>query len=222
MLSWLGRYQNPGTALRRFAAIKHYCAFVDSSACEGIRVPTPPPNAKQPFTKDELRRILAACRRPQDRAMILLALDTGLRRSELTSLSRSAIDLENGLLRVRGKGEKERIVALGSQAVAALRLCLDGRGYPWYSQRTHGPMTPDGFYRLCRRLSAATGIHVHPHRFRTTWACMFVEATGDVGSAQVLMGHAKVETTLQYTGWIKQRRALEQGRRHSLGDRLGG
>ena len=115
----------------------------------------------------------------------------------------------------------------GSQAtrlvqLAALGLCLDGRGYPWRSQRTGGPMTADGFYRLCRRLSHRTGIHVFPHRFRTTWACLFLEATGDVGSAQVLMGHAKVETTLRYAGWIQQRRALEQMRRHSLSDRIAG
>ena len=219
---WLhSRGWAPSSMIRRLAAVKWYCRWLGCPApAVRIREPALPP--KQPFSIDELRRILAACRRPQDRAMVLLVLDTGLRRSELTGLRRQDLDLGNGVARIRGKGGKQRVVALGQRSLAALGLCLDGRGYPWRSQRTGGPMTADGFYRLCRRLSQRTGIHVFPHRFRTTWACLFLEATGDVGSAQVLMGHAKVETTLRYAGWIQQRRALEQMRRHSLSDRIAG
>ena len=107
--------------------------------------------------------------------MVLLVLDTGLRRSELTGLRRQDLDLGNGVARIRGKGGKQRVVALGQRSLMALRLCLDGRGYPWRSQRTGGPMTADGFYRLCR-----------------------------------------------LAGWIQQRRALEQMRRHSLSDKIAG
>jgi len=68
-----------------------------------------------------------------------------------------------------------------------------------------------------------TGLRVHPHRLRTSWACLFLEeSAGDVGSAQVVLGHAKVETTLRYSAWSRVQLALDQQRRFSLADKIAG
>jgi len=229
-LDWYKMGRNDSGVARRFASIRFYYAWLRATGrrpddpTEGVhpRQPARPP--KRPFTEDELRQLLAVCRRQQERAIVLLLIETGLRLNEMVSIRRADIDGPNGLLRVRGKGGKERTVAVGAIALVALAASMAERDYPWRSQRLHGPMSRDGLYRLIRRLGGRAGIQkVHPHRFRTSFACMFLERTdGDVGSAQVLMGHSKLETTLQYAGWIKQSRALDQMRRHSLADRIAG
>lgn len=221
------------STVRRFASIRfYYQHLVDAGVrpdnpTSTIHLKQPKLAPKQPFTRDELKALLAVCRRFQERAILLLLIDTGLRLSEIVGIRRADIDFGQGLIRVHGKGRKYRMVAPSRQTLDALALCLmDGAGrerdYPWYSQRTHGPMTREGFYQLVRRLGKRAGIRrVFPHRFRTSWACMFLEETGgDVGSAQVLMGHEKVETTLHYAAAIRERRALSVMREHSLADRI--
>lgn len=226
-LDWYSGHAKQSSIVRRFAAIKHYHAWlVERGAglenpCDGIRLRPPSFPPKEPFTEDELRRILASCRRPQERAMVRLLIDTGLRLTELSRLRLKDLNLDRRTIRVLGKGGKERLLALGERSAAALRLCMDGRDYPWHSQRIHGPMTPDGVYRLLRRLGQRTGIRIHPHRFRVTFACRFAEISGDnMDSLQVLMGHAKLETTLQYAAWGRAERALDRQREIALGDRL--
>jgi integrase len=195
----------------------------------------PPPVAKKPFADDQLQRLYAACKpnRPHERAAVLLLIDTGLRLSEIAGLRRKNVDEEQGVIRVTGKGSKERLLAPTPRSLAALLATMvdagpDGalrpRDYPWYSQRLHGPMTKDGFYDMIHRLGRRAGVDVaHIRRFRTTFACNIIEATdGDVGSAQVLMGHSKIETTLQYASWTRVNRALKQQRRVGLADRLVG
>ena len=229
VLMFIEDYQRTNTqsaAVRRFAALRTYYAWLRSEGrpddpTEGIRLRHPETPIQEPFSEDDLRLILRACRRIQDRSLIQLLIDTGLRLSELTALRLRDVNWAHGTIRIRGKGDKVRLLALGNDALAALRLSMDGRDYPWYSQRIHGPMTPDGVYRLMRRLSARTGLHIHPHRFRTTFACRFLEQSGnDVEALQLLMGHAKLETTLHYTRWGRTERALAQQRRVALGDRL--
>jgi len=210
------------SVVRRLAAIRAYYAWLGGhDPSVGIRLHQPTDPVQAPFSEDDLRLILAACRRVQDRALVQVLIDTGLRLGELVSFRLRDVDWGAGRLRVRGKGDKVRLLALGDQSQAALRLSMDGRDYPWYSQRRHGPLTGDGVYRLMRRLAARTGLHVHPHRFRTTFACRFLErSNGDVESLQVLLGHSKLETTLRYTRWGRVERALAQQRRVALGDKL--
>lgn len=226
-VEWYRARVRPSTVERRFASIKAYYSYLVGTGqrrdhpCDGIRLKASPRSPKQPFTLAELRQLYAACRRQQDRAVVLLWVDCGLRLSEMVSVRRDHLDVAQGTLRVYGKGNKVRVAALSSTTLAALAICMDGREYPWYSQRLHGPMTRDGLYRLCRRLGARTGLHVFPRRFRTSFACQFLEQTGgDVDAAQVLMGHSRLETTLGYSSWIRLDRALAQQRSLALGDRI--
>ena len=148
-------------------------------------------------------------------------MDTGLRLNEVTTLRLDDVDFDRRIIRVRGKGEKERLLAIGERSMFAIQKCAKGRDYLWHSQRTHGPMKRDGVYSLLKRLGKRTGIKVHPHRFRTTFACLFADQThGDAGSLQILMGHSRLETTLAYIGWNKINRALERQREIGLADGL--
>lgn len=152
---------------------------------------------------------------------MLLMVDTGLRLNEIATLRLDAIDFDRRTIRVMGKGEKERMLAMGERSMQALQQCLNGRTYLWHSQRSHTAMKRDGVYRLLRRLGKRTGLRVHPHRFRTTFAILFDEQTnGDIGSLQILMGHSRVETTLQYIAAGRARRALNRQRAIPLADGL--
>ena len=227
--SWYRTHASQSSLVRRFAAIKHYYGWLierglrDTNPCEGIRLKHPSAPVKDPFTEGELRRILDACKphRPHERAIVLLLVDAGLRLAEISGIRLGNIDFERQLIRVRGKGDKERMLAFGSRTLVALLSCVDGRDYLWPSQRTHAAMTRDGVSILLHRLGKRTGIRVHAHRFRTTFAIMFDERThGDTGSLQVLMGHSKVSTTLLYIQHGRQERALKRQREVSLADGL--
>lgn len=207
----------PASVVRRFAAVRHYHRWLIARAVrsddptDGIRLRQPREAPKRPFTRDELRRLFAACRKPQERAAVLLLTEAGLRLSEIAGLRRADIDFDRGLISVRGKGDKERLAAPSARAFDALRLCMDGRDHPWHSQRLHGPMTPDGYYRMLRRLGKRAGVqHVHPHRFRTSFACLFMEESGDILALQLLMGHEKIEVTAHYARWGATQRALSK------------
>ncbi len=219
-LDYLRERMGQASLVRRFAAIRFYHRWLQhrgvrqDDPTEGIRLKQASRVAKQPFSGDELRRLLAACRTAQERACLLLLIDTGLRLAELTGLRLADIDFENETMRVRGKGGKERLIAASPRSLQVLRQCMDGRDYPWYSQRSHGAMTPEGLSALIKRVGRRAGVeHVHPHRFRTTFACMFLDASSDLLGLQLLMGHSKIEVTAHYARWGAERRALDTQRR---------
>jgi integrase len=230
VLAWMDTYRlrvRQATVVRRFASVRFYHRWMvetgqrPDNPTEGIHLRHPAPVPKEPFTEAELRRIYKAAKRAQERAVVLLLADTGLRLGEVTGIRREHVDWERGTIRVTGKGGGERLVAPSQRTLDALRFCMDGQDYPWYSQRTHGPMTRDGMYRLLRRLGERAGVaHCHPHRFRVTWACLFLDGGGDLGDAQVLMGHQNISQTVHYGAWSKQRRALQAQRAHALSDRI--
>ena len=220
VLDWIDWYSGragQASVVRRFAAVRAYALWRGSTATDAIRLRHPSAPVKQPFDLRDLQALLAACQKPHERALVLLLADTGLRLGELVRLRRDDLDFEQGLVYVLGKGGKRRVVGVSERTVAALRLCLDGRAYPWPSQRTHGPLTADGIRRVLQQLGRRAGVeHVHPHRFRTTFACRFLEEGGALESLQVLMGHQRIEQTLHYGKWVQGRRALAQQRRLAL------
>ena len=228
-LDYLRERTGQANLVRRFAGLRFYHRWLQhrgvrhDDPTEGIRLKQPSHVAKQPFSRDELTRLLAACRKTQERAVLLLLIDTGLRLAEITGIRLADIDFENETMRVRGKGGKERRIAASPRSLQVLRQCMDGRDYPWYSQRSHGPMKSDGLSELIRRVGRRSGVqHVHPHRFRTTFACMFLDASSDLLALQLLMGHSKIEVTAQYARWGAERRALDTQRRLLAGGRLYG
>lgn len=136
------------------------------------------------------------------------------------------VDWQRGVILVEGKGRRQRYVAPGPTALAALRCYLGGRTGPvWLGVGRNGgrPISPDGMYQALRRIGARAGVEkVYAHKFRTTWANLFMEATGDLDAAQVLLGHAKVQTTIHYASWSRAERALAVAQRVSVAERIAG
>ncbi len=153
---------------------------------------------------------LAAARDPQalrDAALIEMAYSAGLRLSELVGLNHGDLDRTGRLLRVRGKGRRERLAPLGARALAALDRHLAatdraraGRGEPLFAGRS-GRLSGRTVQRVvARRLGAvAAGLGVSPHALRHSFASHLLDAGADLRAIQELLGHRSLASTQIYT-----------------------
>ena len=160
----------------------------------------------------------------RDRAMLELLYATGLRVSELCGLELSALDREAGLLRVTGKGNKQRIVPYGDAAGEAVDLylrqgrgvLLKGRASSYLFVTSRGSrMTRQGFWKLLNSYGLKAGIRrtLTPHVIRHSFATHLVEGGADLRSVQIMLGHADISTTQIYTH-VAQRRLRETVEQH--------
>jgi len=142
----------------------------------------------------------------RDRAILELLYSCGLRVSELTGLAIGDLDLSGGMVRVLGKGGKERIVPVGSRAIEAIRKYLEGRGVSGGS----GPLFLNTRGQRINRRSVARIVDAHvlriaafkrisPHILRHTFATHMLEGGADLRAIQELLGHASLSTTQKYT-----------------------
>ena len=153
----------------------------------------------------------------RDHALVELLYGAGLRVSEAVGLERQAIDFEGRLVRVTGKGGKERIVPIGRRAAESLRRYLS-RGRPHLDRRHRpelflnargGALTRAGAFLILRRLAAEAGLEpesVHPHLLRHSFATHLLEGGADLRSVQEMLGHADLGTTELYTHVSDRRR----------------
>jgi integrase/recombinase XerD len=134
----------------------------------------------------------------------------GLRASEAIGLEVADVDLEDGVLRARGKGGKERLVPVGRQAVSAVRAYVE-RGRPrlvgnraevrlFVNSRGTG-LTRQGLYKIVQRHAASAGLagRMSPHTLRHTFATHLLAGGCDLRSVQEMLGHADIATTQIYT-----------------------
>jgi integrase/recombinase XerD len=145
----------------------------------------------------------------RDRAMLELLYASGLRVSEIVGLARDAVDLEAGILRVTGKGGKERLVPFGKSASAWLarylesaRPALDARRSPHLFLSARGAaMTRQRFWQLIERYGRDAGIRrrLTPHALRHSFATHLLEHGADLRALQMMLGHADISTTQIYT-----------------------
>lgn len=141
----------------------------------------------------------------RDRAMLELFYSSGLRLSELVSLRWLDLSLDDGEVRVLGKGSKTRIVPVGRHAVAALRALGTEEGMatdsPIFRGRGGAPINPRTVQLRMKTLALQQGIpkHIHPHLLRHTFASHMLESSGDLRAVQELLGHADIATTQIYT-----------------------
>jgi integrase/recombinase XerD len=149
-------------------------------------------------------------RRMRDRSMLHLLYASGLRVSELVALPVEGLDLELGLVRCRGKGDKERLVPLGRAAQAAIREFLEqartrllrGRSSPVLFPTASGrAMTRQMFWKKIAGYGRAAGIRARltPHMLRHSFATHLLEGGADLRSVQTMLGHADIATTQIYT-----------------------
>ena len=146
----------------------------------------------------------------RDRAMLNVLYAAGLRVSELIKLRISDVDESSGVLRVIGKGNKQRLIPVGGPAIVAIReYCeqlrpelLKGKTSPYlFVTARGGAMTRQGFWKLLRNHGKRAGIFrsLSPHVLRHTFATHLLEGGADLRSVQVMLGHADIGTTEIYT-----------------------
>lgn len=161
----------------------------------------------------------------RDRAMLELFYSSGLRLSELVGLRWIDLNLDDGEVRVLGKGSKTRIVPVGRHAITALRALGDAEGRapesPIFRGRGGAPISPRTVQARLKHLALANGFakHVHPHLLRHTFASHMLESSGDLRAVQELLGHADIATTQIYTHVDSARLVELVNTRHPLADR---
>jgi integrase/recombinase XerD len=140
----------------------------------------------------------------------------GLRASEAIGLEISDIDLEDGILRARGKGSKERLVPIGRAAIEAVRIYI-ARGRPallrgrleskLFVNFRGEQLTRQGLYKIVRRHASSAGLadRMSPHTLRHTFATHLLAGGCDLRSVQEMLGHADVATTQLYTHLTSER-----------------
>jgi integrase/recombinase XerD len=193
----------------------------DNPAAE---IDTPRRQRKLPRTLSprEAERLIEAAagttpRSLRDAALVELLYGAGLRVSEAVGLERAGVDLDARIVRVVGKGNKERLVPIGRSATEALRRYLS-RGRPYLDRRHRpelflnaqgGALSRMGAFLILRRLAEKAGLEperIHPHLLRHSFATHLLEGGADLRSVQEMLGHADLATTEVYVHVTDRRR----------------
>ncbi len=142
----------------------------------------------------------------RDRAILETFYSTGIRLSELVGLNREDLDLSSGLLKVRGKGKKERIVPIGSKAIEAIgNYLLDRSDHrfnsPLFENRLGRRLTTRAVAGIVSRYVREAGLQarISPHTLRHSFATHLLDGGVDLRAIQEMLGHASLSTTQRYT-----------------------
>jgi integrase/recombinase XerC len=232
-----GARLRPRSVARKLATLRSFFRFlcrqgrVDANPAEMVQSPRLPGRTTPHLTVDEVFQLLAApvdatvpekaehrkvtgALRARDRAILELFYASGLRIGELAGLHLADLDRGEGLVRVQGKGRKERIVPVGRKALEALRAYLNVRDtlHPrgvaaprdpaaLFLNHHGGRITTRGVSRvvLMRLLQSGLGKKISPHGLRHSFATHLLAAGADLRAIQELLGHALLRTTQRYT-----------------------
>ena len=207
--------------LRNFYAHLIEKGVVDTDPTAHLTAPRQWQSLPKYLNKQQIDDLLASCdgSKPQglrDRAMLELLYASGLRVSELCSVRVSDLEMNMGVVRVVGKGNKHRIVPVGKSALAAVERylgngrpqMLKGRGSPYlFVTNRGGAMTRQCFWMLLGAYGKRAGIfhNLTPHVLRHTFATHLLEGGADLRSLQSMLGHADISTTQIYTHVVRSR-----------------
>ncbi|HEY8119717.1 MAG TPA: site-specific tyrosine recombinase XerD [Myxococcota bacterium] len=205
-------------SVRRFALYLVTTGRCARDASEGVAAPRIPRHLPRILRPDETAALIEAAAPDgalglRDRAMLEVLYGSGLRVSELVSLSLAAVDRRAGVVRVLGKGRKERLVPLSEPALDALESYLrDARPALLARVRRRcdaafvtargGAMTRQNFFARLRALATRAGLakeRVSPHVLRHAFATDLLEGGADLRAVQAMLGHADLATTQIYT-----------------------
>jgi integrase/recombinase XerC len=210
------------TIARRLASLRSFFRFgqregwAHGNPARPLRNPRRQRSLPHCLTSEEVARLLAAppADQPQglrDRAILETIYSAGLRVGELVGLNEGDLSLDDAVLRVRGKGRRERIAPLGSYALAALRQWLEvrqlspreprGADAPLFVSRLGRRLTTRSVGRLLEKYLAQAGLdrRTTPHTLRHSFATHLLDRGADIRSVQELLGHKSLTTTQIYT-----------------------
>ena len=222
------------STLRRFYRLQAAQATIAADPTLRVKSPKLPRSLPRNLSEDQVAALLSApdTETPlglRDRAMLETLYATGLRVSELVGLKLSQVSLDMGVVRVLGKGNKERLVPLGEEAIDWLkRYCTtaraelggDAKAEAVFVTARRGPMTRQAFWQLIKRHAATAGIAraaLSPHTLRHAFATHLLNHGADLRAVQMLLGHADISTTTIYTHVARERLRQLHAQHHPRG-----
>ncbi len=211
------------SSMRRFYAWLQRERKINTDPVALIEAPKPEKPLPKTLTEQQVAELLEApdmqtALGVRDKAMLETLYATGLRVSELVGLSFSEVSLDPGVVRITGKGGKERLVPLGEEAIDCMRQyirqsrpeLMDGRSpcnALFVTRRGQG-MTRQAFWHLIKRYAVLVGIApqlLSPHTLRHAFATHLLNHGADLRVVQMLLGHSDISTTQIYTHVANQR-----------------
>ncbi|MGZ6557785.1 MAG: tyrosine-type recombinase/integrase [Actinomycetota bacterium] len=230
--------RQPSTVSVRYRALRQFWKWatgereVEHDPMANISPPIVPEQPVPVLTLDEVRSLLKACDgasfdERRDNAIISLLFDTGLRRAEIAGLTVDAVDFQERVVRVVGKGRRPRVVPFGTKSAQRLDRYRRSRNrHPhaalaafWLGQR--GPLTDSGFGQIIEKRAKDAGLgKVHTHQLRHSFAHMWLAGGGAEGDLMELAGWKSRQMLTRYASSTRSERARDAHRTYSPGDRV--
>jgi integrase/recombinase XerD len=221
------------STLRRFYSYCQRHALINEDPTRLLAAPKLGRPLPDSLTEEEVERLLASPDTTtlmgiRDRTMLELLYATGLRVSELVTLRDFQLNLRQGVLRVTGKGEKERLVPLGEEAIRWLEkyqkqarpeLAQGSRAEELFLTNRKQGMTRQAFWYLIKRYAKKENIrsHLSPHTLRHAFATHLLNHGADLRAVQMLLGHSNISTTQIYTHVARARLKALHAQHHPRG-----
>ena len=222
------------SSLRRFYALQLLQGTLHADPTLRVRAPKLPRRLPKNLSEAQVEALLAAPDPEttlglRDRAMLETLYATGLRVSELVGLTLAQVSLDMGVVRVLGKGSKERLVPLGEESIEWVKRYLasgrpgligNGKSDAMFVTARRGPLTRQAFWALLKRLGTKAGIpaaSLSPHVLRHAFATHLLNHGADLRVVQLLLGHADITTTTIYTHVARERLKKLHAQHHPRG-----
>lgn len=206
------------SSMRTFYGWMYLNKKVESDPFEYIHSPKAPHTLPDFFSEDEIEQLLIKNNersdklKDRDQAILMIMFASGLRASEVVNLTFDQIDFDNRIMKILGKGNKDRLVPFTSAAKSCLRQYIDGyrkqlitdedndEGYIFLNSKGE-KLTVRGLQFILNEIERKTGLYgkIHPHMLRHSFATKLMNRGADLRTIQELLGHSSIETTSIYT-----------------------
>lgn len=229
----------PRSTARQLSSFRRFFRYImregmrDSDPTADIEMPRIGRSLPKTLTEEEVDALLNAPNTDEplghrDRAMLELLYATGLRVSELINLRQSQINFNQGVLRIIGKGDRERLIPLGEESQRWLRDFIDGPRMEillerqtdyLFPTRRGDRMTRQAFWHIIKRYAEKAGVRkkLSPHSLRHAFATHLLNRGADLRVVQLLLGHSDLSTTQIYTHVARERLKDLHGDHHPRG-----
>ncbi len=229
----------PRSTARQLSSFRRFFRYImreglrDNDPTADIEMPRIGRSLPKTLTEDEVDSLLQAPNTDEplghrDRTMLELLYATGLRVSELINLKQSQINFNQGVLRIVGKGDRERLIPLGDESQRWLRDFIDGPRMEillerqtdyLFPTRRGNRMTRQAFWHIIKRYADKAGIakKLSPHSLRHAFATHLLNHGADLRVVQLLLGHSDLSTTQIYTHVARERLKDLHGKHHPRG-----